>query len=122
MDSELRQVIWSRSRGYCEVCGLSVDENIWAAHHRKLRKHGGQDTPQNMMVLHPACHNGGTRSVHLSPARAYEHGWLVRSHEDPEAIPVALAARRWVFFLHNGDYLAIIPKAKEDTDEGADPR
>jgi hypothetical protein len=67
-----------------------MPEEYWAAHHRKLRSHGRDDSLTNLVALHHMCHNLATDSVHLSPGPAYERGLMVRSWEDPAQVPLIL--------------------------------
>jgi hypothetical protein len=54
-------------------------------HHRKLRKHGGPDTVENLIVVHAACH----QAIHMNPTDSYDNGWLVPSWGDPANTPIA---------------------------------
>jgi hypothetical protein len=108
-----RDVVLARSGGYCERCGIPL-ANDWALHHRKLRKHGGDNSPANLMALHHHCHNLGTDSVHLNPANAYAMGWLVRSTQDPEFIAMRLPNGTDVLLTTTGDYLSAGLKMTED--------
>lgn len=51
-------------------------------HHRKRRSQGGDDSYGNVVDLAPEVHE----LVHQEPEKAYEHGLLVRSHDDPSQI------------------------------------
>lgn len=51
-------------------------------HHRKLRKQGGKTDWGNMIELPAEVH----QAVHENPSVAYEHGLLVKSHDDPSQI------------------------------------
>lgn len=96
----VRDALWLRSGGRCDLCGemLSVRQ-VWHAHHRLRRSQGGLDELANLLALHPVCH---LTIVHGDPARAYEHGWLVRSAQDPGEVSVwrhmcvwSLPEERW---------------------------
>lgn len=101
--TELRELVFSRCKGYCEKCGLPLNDN-WALHHRKLRKHGGKDEVSNLLALHHECHNLGTHSVHLRPANSYGSGHLVKSYDDPKVAPVTLSNGSCVILLPSGEY------------------
>ena len=56
-------------------------------HHRKLRSQGGDDSWGNQIRLPREIHD----LIHAHPEVAYQHGMLVREHEDPAAIEPDLA-------------------------------
>ncbi len=56
-------------------------------HHRKLRSQGGTNDPDNLLGVCVLCHH----EIHAHPAVSYEHGWLVKSWDDPATVPVQLA-------------------------------
>lgn len=98
-----REALYKRCRGNCEKCGGGLPDN-WAAHHRKLRKHGGPDSLDNVIALHHECHNLGTDSVHLNPKRSREMGWLVSAYADPTTAPMWLPFEGWVLLSTDGTY------------------
>ncbi len=53
--------LWPEQDGKCLVCGqpLGLEEG-WHVHHLRWRSHGGDDTVDNRVLLHPNCH----RQVH----------------------------------------------------------
>lgn len=51
-------------------------------HHRKLRSQGGDDSWGNIIELDPWVHD----AVHKNVEIAYQHGLLVKSHDDPRDI------------------------------------
>jgi RNA-directed DNA polymerase len=53
--------LWLEQAGRCLVCGepLTLEER-WHVHHLLWRTHGGADTMDNRVLLHPNCH----RQVH----------------------------------------------------------
>jgi len=50
--------LWREQGGQCVVCGqsLRVEEQPWHVHHRVWRCRGGQDTFDNLELLHANCH------------------------------------------------------------------
>ena len=53
--------LWLEQDGTCLVCGQPLlREEGWHVHHRLWRSHGGTDTLDNLVLLHPNCH----RQVH----------------------------------------------------------
>jgi RNA-directed DNA polymerase len=53
--------LWQEQNGRCLVCrGPLTLEDGWHVHHLLWRSHGGTDTIDNLVLLHPNCH----RQVH----------------------------------------------------------
>jgi RNA-directed DNA polymerase len=53
--------LWWEQDGKCLVCGQALTlEEGWHVHHLQWRSHGGADTLDNRVLLHPNCH----RQVH----------------------------------------------------------
>jgi RNA-directed DNA polymerase len=50
--------LWKEQGGQCVVCGqpLRSEEEAWQVHHRVWRCRGGQDTYDNLELLHAHCH------------------------------------------------------------------
>jgi len=105
---KLREKLLERCKGYCELCGGSLGDN-WALHHRKLKSRGGKDEIANIVALHHKCHNLGTDSVHLNPARAKETGFMVSSWDDPVLIWILYYDGFKVYLKNDGT----IERAKE---------
>lgn len=106
-----RELVWERSGGRCEKCGLALGD-IWECHHRKLRSQGGDDSVCNLLALHGDCHNAGSPgSVHSRPGLSYGAGYLVRRYLDPRDVPVLLHGRRWVLLTIQGGYRATVSPA-----------
>ena len=82
-----REHIAERQCWHCDWCGLPLGDT-YAIHHRKLRKHGGDNQPVNLLAVHHSCHNLGTHSIHLNPKEAYRRGFLVKSWDTPENAPL----------------------------------
>lgn len=99
----LRELALARSAGYCELCGLPVTDTF-ALHHRLLRSRGGKDEIQNLIVLHHACHNTGTNSVHSRVKDATESGHIVPTRQDPATYPLILADGTTVTLTPEGTY------------------
>lgn len=53
-------------------------------HHRQLRSQGGTDEPVNIIFVTPQLHAW----IHANPAESYAKGWLVKSWQNPEDVPV----------------------------------
>ena len=101
--AELREIVYSRCRGYCEKCGNPLPDT-WALHHRKLKSRGGQDEIANLIALHHECHNLGTDSVHLNPRVAEHMGYMVGSWQDPTECPLTLPDGTIVILNPEGSY------------------
>ena len=53
--------LWRRQGGRCVHCGEAMTTLTgWHSHHKVWRSHGGSDTADNRVLLHPTCH----RQVH----------------------------------------------------------
>ncbi|MCI0461390.1 MAG: HNH endonuclease, partial [Gemmataceae bacterium] len=53
--------LWLEQDGHCLVCGQPLTLEVgWHVHHLLRRTHGGDDTVDNLALLHPNCH----RQVH----------------------------------------------------------
>jgi RNA-directed DNA polymerase len=52
------EYLWKEQGGKCVVCGqaLRIEEQPWHIHHRVWRCRGGQDTFDNLELLHANCH------------------------------------------------------------------
>jgi hypothetical protein len=88
---EVRAIVKGRDLGWCVRCGLTVADSPHSIHHRIRRSQGGSHDPENLILL---CGSGTTGChgwVHAHPAEARDSGWLLKSHEDPLAVPVAYA-------------------------------
>ncbi|MCC6628216.1 MAG: group II intron reverse transcriptase/maturase [Chloroflexi bacterium] len=49
--------LWRRQNGICPVCDAKITRVTgWHNHHRVMRSHGGPDTADNRVLLHPTCH------------------------------------------------------------------
>ena len=63
--------LWKRQRGRCPHCHEMITTTTgWHSHHKVWRSHGGSDTVDNRVLLHPTCHRqlhsslGSTRVPH----------------------------------------------------------
>jgi RNA-directed DNA polymerase len=49
--------LWRSQNGTCPICQQKITETTgWARHHIIWRSHGGGDTLDNLVLLHPTCH------------------------------------------------------------------
>lgn len=107
----IRDALWERSGGRCEVSGVPLDRHTFDAHHRRNKGMGGTDRPDrdalsNLLALDPVVHNGGPLSVHGRRGWSQPRGYLL-SKLDPRpaaAHPVRLHGVRWVWLTDDGGY------------------
>jgi hypothetical protein len=104
----LRDALWTRSNGLCEVSGRPLDRDTFDAHHRRNKGMGGTyredtDTLPNLLALDPIVHNGGPGSVHADRhGVSGPRGWLVSKLStvplDLQPVLIALSpnVRQWV--------------------------
>lgn len=83
--------------GLCEICGAPGNN----AHHRKNRSQGGLDVLSNLLLLDGSGTTGCHGLVTTNPYWAYQHGYAVKSFEDPASKPVLLR-HGWVRLDDNG--------------------
>jgi hypothetical protein len=95
--SALRELLYGRAEGRCEVSGRPLDFDTFDLHHRRNKGMGGTsrpdtDTPVNLLALDPVVHNGGPASVHADRRGVSgPNGWLVSKLNDrPGDTPVLL--------------------------------
>jgi hypothetical protein len=91
----LSDALWDRCRGQCERCDRPL-LGTWERHHRRLKGQGGLDELDNLLALHPRCHNQHPYSVHNNPNNSRREGFLVSAYCDPAVMPLFLHRRRWV--------------------------
>ncbi len=93
----VRALVLDRAKGRCERC---LQRGWLHLHHRKQRSLGGLHTAANLVALCPRCHHRiHEQEEHIDP---YGTGWLLRSWQDPEKVPVQMP-RGWVALFDSGD-------------------
>lgn len=102
MKQDIVDKVLERSNGYCESCGLPCGQP--ALHHRKLKSQGGKDEVCNLIAVHHKCHNLGTDSIHLNPAKSVEMGWIVPSWAQPSEFPLTFSDGSKVLLDNEGSY------------------
>lgn len=112
MDKKVAETVLERAGNYCEACGKVCGN--FALHHRRLRSQGGKDEVCNLIAVHHECHNMGTNSIHLNPARSIRYGWIVPSWGEPSEFPLCLSDGRIVLLDNEGNYLEIEGKDGND--------
>jgi 5-methylcytosine-specific restriction protein A len=99
---QLRDTLWVRSDGFCEVSGRALDYETFDAHHRRPKGIGGTyredtDTAANLLALDPEVHNGAPWSVHQLPSWSRPRGYLLRQHvEEATLEPLLYRGRTWM--------------------------
>lgn len=101
---EIRALVRKRSKGLCELCGISGQH----FHHRQLRR-GGDHSAANIVHLCFLCH----RRVHGHPEWALETGWLVSQYDDPARTPLLLNDE-WVLLDRDGHTTSAPKPAQEN--------
>lgn len=107
----LREALWERSKGLCEVSGQPLDPAGFDAHHRRPKGMGGTyrpdtDTLVNLLALAPYVHNMDPRSVHLDPTWSRPRGYLVaKNTARVDLVPVLHHSGIWVLLTHKGPYI-----------------
>lgn len=96
----LIDALWARCGGLCEACGQPF-RGVKHPHHRKRRGQGGDDSPGNVILVHPLCH----RRIHSNTGWSYETGFLVKPTQQPGRIRLALHGERWVRLARDGSYV-----------------
>lgn len=109
--SVVREQLWERCDGRCEVSGQPLDRDTFDAHHRRNKGMGGTsradvDDLDNLLALDPVIHNGGPQSVHGRRRWAEEHGFLIPklSATPPGMWPVRIGGHRLVLLDKSGGY------------------
>lgn len=119
----IREQLWERSGGRCEVSGQPLRLADFDAHHRRNKGMGGTSRPDvhdvdNLLALSPVIHNGGPQSVHGRRRWSEARGYLIPKHRsDPGMQPVWLFGQRWVLLGKDGQYHApplALPDPEED--------
>lgn len=89
----VRDAVYGRDLGWCVRCGLAVTQGGFSIHHRVLRSHGTDHSPQNQITLCGSGTTGCHGYVHAHPAAARAAGWMLPGNEDtdPAAEPVMVA-------------------------------
>jgi hypothetical protein len=91
----------------CVRCGKSLYSALtFSRHHRLMRSHAfpGLHGTSNLILL---CGSGTTGChgwVHAHPSESYRNGWLVRSTNYPDEMPVMDHRHGWVLLDDEGHW------------------
>jgi len=105
---QLRETLWVRCDGFCEVSGRPLDFETFDAHHRRPKGMGGTyrpdtDTAANLLALDPEVHNGASWSVHQRPSWSRPRGYLLRNVvEEARLEPLLYRGRTWMILDEEG--------------------
>jgi hypothetical protein len=99
--NDVRNLIFVRAGGRCELCDAPLVIGTMQGHHRRTRQIG-PDCACNALALCGDCHHG---EVHGQPVRARELGQIVSRHsvDRPSTLPVTIR-RGEVFLSCHGTY------------------
>lgn len=79
----LRTSILERDNYQCQRCGISIMNQRYSVHHRKLRSHASPDEVNLADNLITLCGSGTTGChgwVHAHPAEAREQGYIISAY------------------------------------------
>lgn len=118
--TKIREALWTRSGGFCEVSGRTLDPETFDAHHRRPRGIGGTYRPLtdslcNLLALDPEVHNGAPWSVHQNSTWSRPRGYLLSSHMADEVLeiaPVLYRGKEWLILAENGQLLRLMPSTQ----------
>lgn len=116
--NRLRDALWERAEGRCEVSARPLHRDRFDAHHRMNKGMGGtyrswRDDLSNLLALDPLIHNGGPGSVHARRPWSEQRGYLLPKllAWPPTVMPVYLHGVRWVFLTSGGDYVTPVSRS-----------
>lgn len=107
-DDATVMVVLKRDEWKCACCGdrLYGDRGSgWCIAHRKLRAQGVDNRPAN---LYASC-LGCERETHRGPERARQAGWMLKSTEDPQAVPMEHAVHGYGQPFNDGTWRRAVP-------------
>lgn len=108
--SKIRDTLWTRCGGRCEVSGIALDFDTFDSHHRRNRGMGGTVRPDkdwlsNLLAVEPNVHNSGPQSVHGRRRWSEERGYLIPKDIQWASMVPALIFGRFLFMLgDDGQY------------------
>lgn len=104
-----RSICARRDMQCCVRCGKPLYGSMASLHHRRMRSHGwsGLHEASNLIWLCGSGTQGCHGYVHMHPAEAYAHGYLVHSYDDPHKIPVEHAKWGECFLWDDGSAMTI---------------
>lgn len=109
-DKATVELVLARDGHRCVACGVPLHGQRgvdYSLHHRKRRSQGVDNSPANLVSL---CGHGCSQChglVHSEVAEARLTGFLLRSTENPEEVPVEHARHGRVLLLNDGSVAAL---------------
>lgn len=106
-DKATVDAVMQRDRGRCVGCGELVHGQRgidYSIHHRKLRSHGVDNRPSNLILLDGSGTTGCHGLAHSEVAASRLSGFLVRSTEIPAEVLVEHSQHGPVFLLDDGTF------------------
>lgn len=119
-DDETVALIRRRDEEKCACCGdpaIGRRGIEWCIAHRKLRAQGIDNRPANLYLSCGNPHWGCEQLTHAHPERSRQAGRMLKSTEDPEAVPMEHAVHGTVLLLNDGTFAVIQAAVVEETDE-----
>jgi hypothetical protein len=95
------RLVMTRDGFRCLRCGSPRDLD---PHHRRLKSHGGPDSPENLATLCRICHSW----AHAHPTDAIAKGLIIPAGEVPAKTPVVHVALGRVFLTPDGRVLPLL--------------
>jgi len=89
ISQHVKQFVFARSEGYCEVLAAGCDMAATEIHHRRARGMGSTKRPEtnyasNLLAICRRCH----LRCEASRSWALDNGFLVRQSANPADVPV----------------------------------
>lgn len=120
--THLREELWTRSGGFCEVTGVVLDFETFDAHHRRNKQMGGTyrpdtDTLPNLIAVDPLVHNGTPNSIHQNPAWSRPRGYLLHAVAVPIHAPILYRGHTWSLLPEDGPAVPMTGRQLRDVEE-----
>lgn len=92
----VRDIVWERSGGRCEMCQRPLAGIPWSRHHRNPRRMGGTrragvNAPSNLLAICGTGTTGCHAVVEHNRRASLDAGLLLHAGDDPRLVAVELA-------------------------------
>lgn len=101
-DPTTRGIVLARDDMRCVITGDPVLNAPYSIHHRLPRGRGGTNVAANLIVLSGTGATGAHGEVESHRQIAYEYGWLLRTGDNPERVPVKYHDGWWLLDNQGG--------------------